>query len=216
MSTDQKEKFEKKFNRELNFLKNKGRLVDDWINVFNHCFTEGLVASVLGELLGFKEKDQDMLIIAAILHDWFKRNEREAVNKYGAEEYNKKAKESSQFLKEAGYYDDVILLTESVGHSSLSNILGKDFIYQVMHYIDDITFGNAVVSLDERIDELESAERYRELNESGKKLFNGKTYFQVQREVGHIIENEIAKRLKVSPEMIVSLIKRKLKELFNI
>ncbi|MBI3631388.1 MAG: HD domain-containing protein [Candidatus Staskawiczbacteria bacterium] len=213
---NQKEKFEKKFNKELIFLKNEGKLVDDWANVFNHCYTEGLVASILGELIRFKKEDQDLLITAAILHDWFKRNEREATNKYGAEEYNKKAKESSRFLKEAGYCNDVVLLTESVGHSSLNNILGKDLIYQVMHYIDDITFGNTVVSLDERIDELESAERYRELNESGRKFFNGKTYFQVQREVGHIIENEIAKRLKVNPEMIVSLIKHRLKKSFNI
>ena len=71
--------FKNKYSQELNFLKGEGRLVDEWANVYEHCFTEGLVASIVAEALRFDSDEKDSLIKAALLHDWYKRVEREAV-----------------------------------------------------------------------------------------------------------------------------------------
>lgn len=208
--------FEAEYKDEINFLKEKGELINDWSNVYDHCFTEGLVADVLSDLLNLVPADRDTLVKVALLHDWFKRKEREAVNQQSADQYNAKAVESAERLKDFGYSSEIVELTKSVGHTSLTKILQSDnFLEKIMHYIDDITFGNNVVKLDERMDQLEMADRYKELNKSGEKIHNGKTYFEVQREVGHQIENEIAKRLQVEASAVVERVKQKIQKKYE-
>ena len=209
--------FEAQYQAELNFLKEKGMLVGEWSNVYDHCFTEGLVADVLATMLQLSKEEHELLVKAALLHDWYKRNEREAANTLGAAQYDIKAHESAKLLRDAGYPDIIVELTESVGHTSLTSILNSQiFLHRLMHYIDDITYGKKVVGLDERISALESAERYKELNESGRAIFGGKTYFEVQREVGYSIEKEISEKLQVSQSEVISLVQKNLSEVFGV
>lgn len=209
--------FEQKYQTELGVLKENGRLVEDWANVFGHCFTEGLTADVFAELLNLPAGERGFLVKAALLHDWYKRNEREAANKEGFGQYDAKAKESARLLRSFGYPEEIVELTESVGHTSLQDIQStENFLKKLMHYIDDIIFGNKVVTLDERVDQLEAAERYKELNESGRGIFNGRTYFEVQREVGHKIEQEIASRLGIEAPRLIPLVQEKLQSDYNL
>lgn len=208
--------FKTKYKKELDFLKEEGCLIDDWSNVYDHCLKEGQIAQIISNLLEFSKYDQEILVKAALLHDWYKRGEGEAVSKRGAKKYDIKAKESARLLKEFGYSEEIVELAQSIGHTSLRDILTtNNFIKRLMHYIDDITYGDELVALDIRIDRLEEAERYKELNEMGRKIFSGKTYFQVQREVGHMIEKEIANRINVRPNQVIPIIKKYLLSTFG-
>lgn len=184
------------YPEEVAVLRDKGRLTGEWANVFDHCVTEARAASLLAVALKLSTQDKDDLIKAAFLHDWNKRNEREAANKEGYKAYNEHASLSAKGLSEMGYSKRVVELTEAVGHTSLKAIeASTDFLARVMHYLDDVTHGDKVVGLDERVDQLEAAPRYKELNESGRAIHGGRTYFQVQRQVGKAIEAEIEARL---------------------
>lgn len=201
----------------MDFLKEKGELIGEWSNVYDHCFTEGLVANIVGDFLALESREKVVLIKAALLHDWYKKKEREAADKFGAQEYDNTAREGAKLLREFGYSEEVILLTGSVGHASLKELLsGGSFLQHIMYYIDNITWRDKVTSLDERMDQLESADRYRELNELGRKIFNGRTYFEVQRELGHNIENEIASRIGIKPNDIPKKIQGVLREIYQI
>ena len=186
-----KSKVENLYPLEFEILKNNGRLIDKWANVYDHCKTEAAVALVLSDLLKLSNEERDILAKAAILHDWYKRVERETSVK-GVDEYNKAVKDSYDKLLELGVDKRIVDVAHSVGHTSLSGIQATpDFLKKIMHFIDDITHGSMVVGIDKRIDEIEKKEGYKELNESGRVVHNGRTYFEVQREVGNTIREEI-------------------------
>ena len=183
---DYNSKIENLYPKEFEILRKYGQLKDEWANVYEHCKTESVIALVISDLLKLKKDEKDILAKAAILHDWYKRKERET------QEYNKSAKDSYNKLLELGVDKRIVDIAHSVGHTSLLDIQAThDFLKKIMHFIDDITFGNEIVEIDERIDELEKAERYKELNEGGRVVYNGRTYFEVQREVGVKIQCEI-------------------------
>jgi putative nucleotidyltransferase with HDIG domain len=198
----------KSYAPEFNVLTTNGRLVGEWSNVFEHCLMEARVASVLAKRLGFSEQDSQDLIKAAILHDWNKRNEREEAEAKGFEAYNKQASSGARALLDLGYSERIVTLVESVGHTSLRTILSTpDPVARVMHYIDTITFNDKIVGVDQRIDALESAPRYKQLNESGRAVHGGRTYLEVQREVGKKIEAELEERIR---EKVIPLLRREL------
>ena len=125
------------------------------------------------------------------------------------------SKEDQKLLSEMSYSDDIIKLTRAVGHSSIPRMLEKDVSTeeQVMHYIDIITSGSEIVSVDERIDVLEANPRYQKLNEEGRDVHSGRTYFQVAREVAKVIEEKIANQLNLQqPADLPSFIKNAIKE----
>jgi hypothetical protein len=118
-------------------------------------------------------------------------------------------------LRNHGFSDEVIKLTEAVGHGALVRMRsGKATLSEkIIHYADDIVLGASISSLDARIDYLEKNPNYRELNESGKKIFHGKTYFEIQREVGHTLEKEFAEKLGLKePAMLPELLSAKIYE----
>lgn len=182
---------------EWQLYKEYGLLTKEWINVSEHCLIEGAVCDVLGELLGLDKKEINTIVAAAFLHDFYKRKELEEAAQYGSEAFSRAVKESTEILRNHGFSEKVIKLIEAVGHNALKRIMEKDVSLseKIIHYADDIVLGANIVLLDERIDYLELNPNYKELNQSGRKIFNGKTYFEVQREVGHKIEQEFAKKL---------------------
>ena len=87
-----------------------------------------------------------------------------------------------------------------------------------MHYIDDITRGTTLVTLDQRMDYLDSvAETRYPYNEEGKAVWGGLTFFQAQRKIGHLIEDYLAERAGVStPKELPDIIRERLyKKIFN-
>lgn len=210
------QQFKTKYKKELNILKKEGKLIGQWSNIFDHCLTEGLLADTFSDLLDLSVDDKENLIKAALLHDWYKRVEREAVSQLGFTEYDFKAIASGEKLKKLGYSDRVVELTQSVGHTSLKKVMeSNDMIIRVIHLIDDLTIGDKIVELDERVDNLEQAERYKELNEEGRKIFFGKTYFQIQRQLGHQIISQVCEKTGIAPNKLTSILKEKLSKKYN-
>ena len=81
-----------------------GRGNADWRNVSEHCLIEAVGADVLAEALSAKRK---ILVEAALLHDWYKRREVEAMKAGGAEVGHKTTlTEDVLILREVGVSED--------------------------------------------------------------------------------------------------------------
>lgn len=188
---------------------------EGWRNVVEHMVVEAEAADVLAEAFNVPEKKRKALNTAATLHDVYKRRERELASQKGATGFDEAAASQSEFLRQQGYSDETIALTESVGHTSLIKFqdLSKiPLIFKIIHYVDDITLNNDLVILDDRIDALEANPRYAELNQQGVAIF-GKPYFTVQREISKVIEREFAAAIDLSdPTQLPLWIKNRILE----
>lgn len=188
----------------------------DWGNVSEHCLVEVARAEIFAEKLRLSDNAKSDLNVAAALHDFFKKGEKEIVVANGLtwDSFKEAADESGKRIKEAGFNERIVWLTGSVGHGSLSEtekILNKkalsedDTAFLVLHYVDDYTLGSDWVKpadampdgskkndFDKRMDYNESNQRYARLNEEGKTRFNGETTFEAQRRIGHLVEERLS------------------------
>ncbi len=198
---------EKKFQPEFDLLKKEGRLTGDWVNIYNHCKLEGEIAIILSRLVDLNEVDSKILIKAAILHDWYKRYEIEQAKGLGIAEYKNSENDSYNKLLALGVEKRIVEVAHSVGSLSLEEIIGsQNLLKRTMHFIDDICLGDKIVEIDERIDYNEK--KYPQLNEDRRKIFEGRTYFEMQRVVGKRIQSEIEDILKIEPNSLIPLIKK--------
>lgn len=184
--------------------------MEGWRNISEHCLVEAVMADVIAEKLNL---DRDKIKVAALVHDWYKRQEMEIAKKDKVRGFDSADSEDKKKLLELGYPEDIINIAHSVGHTSLKRMQedGVTTEEQVMHYIDSITVGSEISTLDKRIDNNEANPRYHELNESGRKIFNGQTYFEVLREVGKEIEQKIATAIGLdTPESLPKFIKEEI------
>lgn len=171
---------------------------EGWLNVVEHIVVEAEAVDVLAEALGVSEEDRKNLVTAAMLHDVYKRKETELARKGTAADFVEQSEAlQSKWLRNLGYSDEIVELSESVGHPSLMRFQNLDqilLIKKIIHYVDDITLNNDLVLLDDRINYLETNTRYAEVNQQGMAIF-GKPYFTVQREISKKIEQEFAQKL---------------------
>ncbi|NOT50153.1 MAG: hypothetical protein HOP10_02640 [Chitinophagaceae bacterium] len=198
---------EEKFKAEFDLLKSEGRLTGDWSNLYKHCKLEGEIAIILSRLVNLNEVDSKILTKAAILHDWYKRTEIEQSKGLNAVAYKNSENDSFDKLLKLGIQKRIVEVAHSVGAFSLEEIItSQDLLKKIMHFIDDICLGDNVVEIDERIDYNER--KYPQINKDGRELFDGKTYFEMQRIVGKQIQSEIETTIKIEPNTLVSLIKK--------
>lgn len=172
---------------------------EGWRNVVEHELVEAEVVDVLGEKLGLSTQERRRLRQAALLHDVFKKDSIRAGQEKGPDGFEESAMHQSEFLKSRGVPEDVIELTESVAHASTHRFTGNlddaPLPQQIIYYADTITSGSQIVSLEERIGKLNRDPRYHEVNERGRAVFDGATYFDVMLEVGKRIEEGFARTL---------------------
>lgn len=198
-----------------------GKIKRDWENVTEHCLVEAARASVLGDLLGLPTTLKHDLQLAAALHDFGKKDEKE-ISKTGSsiwEGFELSSAFATKLMNEAEFDPGVIRLVNSVGHTSLletqrvlkqPSLSPEDVAYLLMHYIDDYTVesdwaaptlvlksGERINSLDQRMDKNEATPRYAALNQEGRRFFNGETTFQAQRRIGNLVEQRVAELLRV-------------------
>lgn len=212
-----------------------------------HCLVEAVAADILGKeleaKLGLRAEDVQKLVQAGLLHDVTKRDDlkraREASERgeSAAIVFDNQDKEIRTVLSEAGVSEDLGELCESVGHTSLQDMLkilakaktetlsSQDRLRLVFHYLDDITANDQIVSLDKRMKYLEDhslppgqsseafSSQYYELNERGRQVFDGKTTFEVQREVGEEVQAWLAGELGLpDPNSLPVFINNKIKD----
>ncbi len=211
--------------------------VGRWGDPTEHCLVEAAVAEILADMVKLPEDQKRLLVAAALVHDWRKKGEVEETRyvtdpKVIEGSYQK----SKEGIRDSGVEQAraVASLTESVAHTSLPQFAqvnlpdrsislreGTPLVDMIMHYIDDITRGTDLVSLDVRMDALDKAAqegRYAYNNE-GKAVWGGRAYFQAQREIGHLIEQKIVEQLgdeeraKIGdPKNLPNVLKKKLVE----
>jgi len=190
-------------------LWNKKNGKRDWGNVSEHCLVAAARSEIFSDILDFTENLKKDLMIAAGLHDFFKKNEKEIVTKGGLnwDSFAKSSREAENKMEEAGFSDTVIRLANAVGHNSLietekllleEQLTPEDLACLVLHYIDDYTVGSEwatggqdKTNLDMRVDNNIKNPRYAQLNEEGKAIFNGETTFEAQRRIGHLVEEKL-------------------------
>lgn len=190
--------------------------LDIWRNVSEHTLAQTAGCSVLAEALGLPQLSIRKLEKAALLHDWDKKFQssglREIDRRFDRGEvteqdrgrlkqvlFEESERHSEEGMRKASIAEDVIKLATADGHGSLPRMMEPDCTLEekILHYIGSITNNDQIVSLDERMDKLEVDPKYLAMNEYGRKYpwTHGRTFYEVQRDVGHQIEAELAKRL---------------------
>lgn len=171
---------------------------------------------VLSEVLGLSNKKRKHIELAAMTHDWDKKYQSTGLKKINdqvdsgeiTELQGGKFKydffeESEQHnligMRRLGVPEDIIKYAITDGHAALPRMREPECTIEekIVHYVGSITDESDIVSLDIRINHLEDNPRYKMINEYGKQIpwINGKTLYQVQRDVGHEVEKDIVKKL---------------------
>lgn len=197
---------------------------EGWRNVQEHELVEAEVADVLGEATGCSVKDRGDLFTAGLVHDVGKRLQIRLIKQKGDEGQLEAFSIQSQKMKEHGISPRAIALTESVGHTSLVNFLEDPTVIElklcddldlptlIIHYADDITRNNDLVTIDERIDALENRQPPYPEATLGGDIFGNRTYYQVQRIVGHLVENKLAEIIGIEPSKMLEFIRSRIRE----
>lgn len=200
--------------KEMRILKEGGLLgkgSDNWRNISEHCLTEAVVADVLAEvLLANKEK----LVQAALLHDWYKRCEVEAMQISGAGEgYKSTINEDKRILREHGISEEVIQIAHSNIPQSADQVYldNRSLEQKIMHFIDAITSGSDLVNVNDRFDFLETKARNVAFSNSFIDKFK-KPLYDLQRELTKKEQEEFERILGIENGTLIDFIESKIQE----
>ncbi len=178
----------------------------DWRNVSEHCVTEAVGAEVLAKGLG---ADAQKVVAAALIHDWFKRREIEAMNKEGAGKGHRMTlEEDKTLLQSFGVSEDII----AIAHANIPAQAEPEYLdnrtmeEKIMHYMDTITSNTNYVPYQERFKLLVEKPRNVEFSDSYKAQFDGKSLYEVQAEVADREEKEFAEKLGIDQEKLIDYI----------
>jgi hypothetical protein len=167
-----------------------------WENVFFHCLSEALTVKFICEKIPNLESES--LVLAAFLHDAYKRREVEAVDGTGSGApmaFLEAEAAGKNRLRALGYPEKVVGLQAAFGDLAARQIyLGEisALEFRLLHYVDDVTHGDQIVSVEERMAALERNPRYEAQNQWHRQFFNGQTLYQAKRHINRKTEAEIA------------------------
>ena len=185
--------------------------------VMKHCLVEAARVQVFAELLYFEPTLTKELMMAAMLHDFYKKNEYALVLEEGCTwESFAKADDQAQKLLEFYYPERIVSIARNVGHTSLGateNLLqlwrggdtgDRTLAHLALHYVDDYTRGAGWVEpflndeneIDWRMQRNAENPTYAQLNEDGRSRFNGKTTFEFQLEIAKEVEQVLFHELR--------------------
>lgn len=190
--------------------------LDIWRNVSEHCLVQSAACGELANALDLPEGSKRNLELAAMAHDWDKKfqstglraiNQQIESGEITEEEggkvkydfFEESEEHSVQGMREKGAPEEIIKIASADGHPALPRMMDPSCPIEekILHYIGSITDESNIVALDKRVDNLEQNERYKMMNEYGRQVpwTKGSTLYEVQRDVGHQIEQEITQML---------------------
>lgn len=184
----------------------------DWRNVSEHCLVEAVAADILAEHLG---ANREVLVRAALLHDWYKPQEVRAIKERGRTGYDAVSAEDEQLLAENGVPENVIALTRAVLPESIDQdyLARRTLEERIMHYIDAMTNG---FKLEEDFAIRNAVVRQKpgqvEWSDSFKDRFGGKSLFDVQAMLVEEEQEAFEQALGLEPKTLIRFIKEKLRE----
>lgn len=196
---------------------------DSWRNVTEHCLVQVARAGILGEWIGLPEDLIADMKMAAILHDFDKKQEIEVTRE--AEKtgdsplsaYKAQAEKSLSLLQGAGFRERVIRLANSTGGHALQlfetkrildqeELSDEDLAYLICHYVDDCSIGSDWVRpniIDFRAEENKANPAYRKISEEigeeleGHPLFGGMNNHDAMALVSHLIEERLTEIIRL-------------------
>jgi|GEM_PF-5625165 len=180
---------------------------EDWSNVTEHCLVEAVDADTLADMLELDTISRQKLVQGAMLHDFYKRKEIEAMRKDPIMQYeliSEMVAKQNSILLEGGVDPEVVGIAESVGMSSFEKIERGQAteLEKIMNYIDDITLDTDIKNLSERI-------------AFGRKRYSNipPEQFDRQLAVSKEIQQQLAKRLEIeNPDELPHVIRKKIFE----
>ncbi len=125
----------------------------DWTNVVRHCLAEAGAADAFAHLLGLSEADKDTLIRAAILHDFNKKVEVEALRASRGNQMTvvEKTKQMSrEVLLKHGVKPEIVEIINEVGDLDIVHKDNVNLLQKILFYIDNITEGSNLVSVKDK------------------------------------------------------------------
>jgi len=192
-----------------------GKGNEGWRNISEHCLTVAMAGDILAEATN---ADRERTVKAALLHDWYKRREVEAMKEFGGDVGHRKAmEEDEKLLKEAGISKDLIHLAHSniPETEDLAKNRQRSKEEKIMHYIDLITDGSNFVGFKEKLDLARTKPKVVEFCDSYRSKYNGKSLLDVQEEVGADEEVELADMCGVEGDRLIDFINQKLQDRIN-
>ncbi len=126
---------------------------EDWRNVSEHCLVTAARVSLLANTLGFSKDEQDNLIIASALHDFFKRDEIRTFKTAGTtwENMRQSSERATRVLAEAGFNKRIVNIINFIGLGGTpkaidtlhrSNFSQGDLASLLPRYVDMYTIGS--------------------------------------------------------------------------
>jgi hypothetical protein len=202
---------------------------EGWANVARHCLVEAATADTFADLLHLSDEEKKKSVKAAFLHDFYKRRSVEMMKAEKAKiaeglpgnvtEADIRSGEQSREILEKNHVDPEVIsiLSNSLGYDALKkeNVAKMTTLEKIMHYLDDITLDENLVSLKKRVDMCR--ERYPQIRDDQKLLeMYGQPTYDQQYEVGSQIEKELAERVGLDdPKKLPGFLKEKLIEKIN-
>ncbi len=185
-------------------------LFDDWTNVPAHCLLATARVEVIGKLLKLDDELIHDMMVAATLHDFGKKLEKEIVTIAGptwkAFEYANSI--STLALKNAGFSQRIIRIASASGHGSLIETVeivtsiepsDEDLACLIFHYVDDYTINDKPVTpfsdgkndFTRRMENNVANKRYKILDEEGRIHFSGASTFEAQERIGRRVQEKL-------------------------
>lgn len=186
---------------EGDLVNNKNKLSRE---ISRHALVTAAVSAILADIFKMSSPNKNNLISAALVHDFNFEKEEELVNAFGLKGLNLSVQERIQKLEERDFPPKMISLVEEEDlirfgqfqpeKTSLDN--------RLLHFAGLIVKGTDIVSIDEKIMSMEMNQYFIKINN----LFrtNGEvTFFNKEREFGHKIQGEVAKKVGLSQDLYV-------------
>lgn len=177
---------------------------EGWANIVRHCLLEAAAMEVVARGLRLPSKAKDRLVLAGLIHDFYKRRELELIKKEGdsTATLEKAEKQSFKILSDNNIDQEIVQITDAIGITKLDRIKDPSCTLpeKAMFYIDSITKHDQLVTLEEKVAELPS--HYPEIAKTG--------IYPIYLKVSQGVEVELAAKIGLKqPKNLPAYIKRK-------
>lgn len=191
-----------------------GKLIDrdGWGEVARHCLIQAAAIQTFAPRLGLDQHDTAKMAAVAACHDWAKRLEKKP------QDFSEAEKTKAKELFRSARPNEKLM--EALEPHFLVRVVKREatFVELVQFYVDDIARGGEIVSLEERLADLE-LRRPNVAPEVALEL--GRPYWEAEREIAHRVERMLASilyaRHETSSESIdvSSVIRREIERLYG-
>jgi len=150
---------------------------EEWRNVTEHCLVAAVGADILAERL---KADRERVVLATLLHDWYKRREVEAIRELGG----------------YGVPEDLIKLAHAntPERADPEFLAGRSREEKIVHFMDLSTLGSDFVEITDRWRDLGEKPFFKSYSESFRDRYGGKSLVEFQIEVTEAERKELRRR----------------------